>query len=337
MHYLRPMILVTGGTGMIGARLLFSLLCEGYTVRALKRKGASTILFDQYLTAQHAFSEKIEWVEGDLLELDTLEKACEGVDTIFHCAAMISFIPKEAGQMERVNIEGTANLVNIALAKTDFRYFCFVSSVATLGRSSGDQQLDENSHWDPTTHPSRYAISKYGAEREVWRGIAEGLPGVIVNPSIVLGPGDFSRGSAALFKKVEKGFPFYTEGISGFVDVRDVCDALLFLWKRNVTDERYILNGEDLSFRELFEKIAQSLQVKAPSIKVHSWMTTVAWPIEKLRCMITGGKPFITRETARSARSRFHYSSEKIKATGFQFRSMDDCIAFTIPFLKKLK
>jgi dihydroflavonol-4-reductase len=329
------MILVTGGTGMIGARLLYTLLSEGHTVRALKRKGASTKLFDQYLSQKDQFSAQIEWLEGDLLDLDTLERACEGVDTVFHCAAMISFIPKEAQKMERVNIEGTANLVNICLETTNFRYFCFVSSVATLGRSSGDQQLDEHSHWDPTTHPSNYAISKYGAEREVWRGVAEGLPGVMVNPSIVLGPGDFNKGSSELFKKVANGFPFYTEGVSGFVDVRDVCDAILFLWKKNKTGERYILNAEDLSFKSLFEKIAAGLKVKAPSIRIQAWMTSLVWPLDFIRCKLTGSKPFITRETARSARSRFHYSAEKIKAEGFQFRSIDESIAFTLPFLRK--
>ncbi|MBL7925157.1 MAG: SDR family oxidoreductase [Bacteroidia bacterium] len=333
LHYLRCMILLTGATGMIGARLLYDLVSEGHPVRALRRKDSSVRLFEAYTRQQPQLREKVEWVEGELLEPDSLETALDNVDTVFHCAAMISFHPKDAERMLKVNMEGTANLVNLCLEKAEVRYFAHVSSVATLGRTSGDQYLDENSHWDPSTHPSHYAISKYGAEREVWRGMAEGLTAVIVNPSIVLGPGDWHHGSAALFKKVKDGFPFYTEGVSGFVDVRDVSDALRFLWKKERSGERFILNGEDLSFNTLFRMIAKQLGVKAPSIKVRSWMTALAWPLDALRSRITGGKPFITRETARSARSRFHYSAKKIKEAGFSFRPVEDCIRFTLPFL----
>ena len=318
---------------MIGARLLFDLVSEGHSVRALKRNNSSTFLFDNYIKNRPALKEKVEWVTGDLLDIYSLEQALAGIDTVYHAAALISFLPKEVKKMEKVNIEGTANLVNLCLEKSDFRYFAHVSSVATLGRTSGTQQLDENTHWDPTAHPSNYAISKYGAEREVWRGISEGLPAVIVNPSIVLGPGDRNKGTAVLFYKVKNGFPFYTEGISGFVDVRDVSAALRFLRNKETTGERYILNGEDLSFKTLFSKMAAELHVKAPSIKVRPWMTSLVWPIESLRCLLTGSKPFITRETARSARSNFHYNADKIKKIGFTFHPIDECIKDTIAYL----
>ncbi len=328
------MILVTGGTGMIGSRLLYDLAKAGHGVRALKRKGSDTRLFDRYTQHSPLLREKVEWMDGDLLELDSLEKACRDVDTVFHCAAMVSFVPGEAALMEKVNMEGTANLVNTCLCTGHVSYFAHVSSVATLGRTSGDSALDENTHWDPATHPSQYAISKYGAEREVWRGIAEGLPGVIVNPSIVLGPGDFNKGSAALFKKIKNGFPFYTEGISGFVDVRDVSDALLFLWNKKVYGERFILNSENLSYKQLFDLMAHAMKTKAPYFHVRRWMASLFWPIEKVRCQLMGGKPFITRETARTAGSRYYYSAEKIKTLGFQFRNIGDCISHTLPYLE---
>lgn len=333
-YYLRPMILVTGGTGMIGSRLLYDLCKEGRKVRALKRENSSIHLFEIYTKEETALREFVTWVDGDLLEIDSLISVCDGIDTVFHAAAMISFVPSEAKHMEKVNMEGTANLVNICTQLPNFKFFGHVSSVATLGRISGEQKIDENTHWDPNSHPSNYAISKYGAEREVWRGMAEGLPAVIINPSIVLGLGDFTKGSAALFGKIKRGFPFYTEGVSGFVDVRDVCDALLFLWKKEITGERFIVSAADLSFKNLFDKMAVAMNVKKPSIKIHSWMASLAWPIVFVVTKITGKAPFITRETAKSARSKYFYSSEKIKKLGFQFRSIDECVDFTVGFLK---
>lgn len=328
------MILVTGGTGMIGSRLLYDLVKEGHKVRALKRENSSIRLFEIYTKDEVALRELVTWVDGDLLEIDSLNSVCEGIDIVFHSGAMISFIPAEAKRMEKVNMEGTANLVNICTQLPNFKFFGHVSSVATLGRISGDQKIDENTHWDPNSHPSNYAISKYGAEREVWRGMAEGLPAVIINPSIVLGLGDFTKGSAALFGKIKRGFPFYTEGISGFVDVRDVSDAMLFLWKKEITGERFIVSAADLSFKNLFDKMAAAMNVKKPSIKIHSWMASLAWPIVYVLTKLTGKAPFITRETAKSARSKYYYSSEKIKKLGFEFRSIDECVFYTATFLK---
>jgi nucleoside-diphosphate-sugar epimerase len=327
------MILVTGATGMTGARLCFDLLQRGEKVRALKRNGSSTHLLENYLLREGTSSQNLEWVNGDLLEPDTLEQALDGVHTVFHTGAFISFRPGDEERMLKVNSEGTANLVNLCLEKPDFRYFAHVSSVATLGRGPGEQLLDENSQWDPALHPSAYAISKYSAEREVWRGIAEGLPAVMVNPSIILGPGNWQDGSPALFRKVKEGFPFFTRGVSGFTDVRDVSDALLFLWEHKITGERYILNGHTLSFGDLFKEIARALQTRPPYFEVKAWMTNVAWPIDRLRCMITGKKPFITRETARSARSRHYYSSAKIESLGFRFRPLAETIRFTASYL----
>lgn len=319
---------------MTGACLLAMLAEQGHTVRAIKRPGASMAVFELFTKHRPELRGNIEWVDGDLLDVGSLEDALEGIDTVYHAAAMVSFIPAEAKMMEHVNISGTANLVNLCLELPGFRYFAHVSSVATLGRFSGDQALDEQSHWDPSSHPSNYAISKYGAEREVWRAISEGLPAVIVNPSIILGPGDWSKGSAALFHKVKNGFPFYTEGISGFVDVRDVCSALIWLREKEITGERFLLNSEDLSFKSLFDKIALALGVKGPSIKVHAWMASMAWPIEKVRCILMRSKPFITRETARTARSTYHYSSAKIKKLGFRFLPIDEAIRYTTGFMK---
>lgn len=326
------MILVTGATGMIGARLLYDLVSRGESARAIRR-GSGEGVFSIYTREHPELRERVEWVQADLDDIVGLEEALDGVDTVFHSAGMISFDPRTEKEMWVTNVLGTTHLVDLCLAKPGFRYFAHVSSVATLGRHSQSALMDENSHWDPAAHPSRYAVSKYAAEREVWRAIAEGLPAVMVNPSIVLGPGDFSKGSAALFRKVKNGFPFFTDGVSGFVDVRDVSAALLFLYDKQVTGERFILNGENLSFQDLFRQMADNMSVKAPSIRTLPWMSGMLWPLEKLRSIITGKPPFITRETARSAHSHFAYSAQKIEQLGFCFRSVGDCIRHTVPYL----
>jgi nucleoside-diphosphate-sugar epimerase len=329
------MILVTGGTGMIGSRLIADLLQDGYAVKALKRPLSDTALLDYHLANDSTLFGRIEWVEGDLLDIDTLEKALEGVQTVFHTAGLVSFLPGHEDALLDSNMKGTANLVNLCLENDNIRYFAYVSSVATLGRSSGQLIIDEDCHWNPGTPQSPYAVSKYTAEREVWRAMAEGLNAVIVNPSIVLGPGPKGNGSSTLFRKVLQGFPFHTLGVSGFVDVRDVSDALRWLFRKGIAGERFILNSENMSFRDLFIRMATAFGVKAPPFLVRPWMSSLIWPIEKIRSTLTRSSPFITKETARSAQSEYRYSSEKIRKLGFRFRTIDECIGESVPFFKK--
>lgn len=328
------MILVTGGTGMIGSRLIADLLKVGHVVRALRRSGSNTGLADHYLSEQNPHTGNLEWIYGDLLEIDTLEAALDGIETVFHTAGLVSFLPGQSHQLLKTNAIGTANLVNLCLESDKIRYFAHVSSVATLGRSSGEAQIDEECHWNPGADQSPYAASKYAAEREVWRAMAEGLNAVIVNPSIVLGPGPAGNGSSTLFRKVIQGFPFHTLGMSGFVDVRDVSDALCWLFKEGIAGERFILNSENLSFRDLFNRIAKAFGVQPPSVLVRPWMSSLIWPLEQLRSKVSGNPPFITRETARSAHSVFMYSSEKIRNRGFEFRTIDTCIHDSVPFFQ---
>lgn len=321
---------------MTGARLLFDLVSAGHQVRAIKRNEPAVDIFGFYTRDTPSLRKQVEWIKADLLDRFSMEDACRDVKTVFHCAALVSFDPACRVLMEKTNIRGTADLVNICLEQGSVNFFAHVSSVAALGRMAGDDLLNEDSHWDPSLSPSNYAISKYGAEREIWRGMAEGLNAVIVNPSIILGPGDWTKGSPALFSKVIKGFPFYTRGVSGFVDVRDVSAALLHLWKQEITGQRFILNGENLSFEDLFRKIASANGSKAPAIPVAPWMTGFIWPLDRLRSILTGTPPFITRETARSSRKKFLYSAEKIRRTGFDFHTIDDCIHFTLECRSKM-
>jgi nucleoside-diphosphate-sugar epimerase len=325
------MILVTGATGLVGSHLTFELILSGYRVRALKRPGSSLE------TIQKVFSlnsdqpadllSKIEWVEGDILDIFSLEDAMEEVEEVYHCAALVSFLPQDKKRLMRINTEGTANVVNAALEKK-IRKLCHVSSIAALGRPEHQSDLiDENLVWKTSKHNSMYAVSKYGAEREVWRGSAEGLDVMIVNPSIILGVAGPGMGSSRIFNTVWNGLKVYPPGKNGFVDVRDVVRAMILLMKSDIRNERFILNVDNIEYKKLFELMAASFGKPAPSIKVSPLISGLAWRVEKIRSIITGVKPLITRETAHTAVQQYEYSAEKIKKElGFEFTPIEETV-----------
>jgi len=317
------MILVTGGTGFLGSHLLYHLLNEGEEVRALKRTGAgmdvTKVVFSYYLPDYEKLYNKIEWVEGDLLDIFSLEKALNGVEDVYHCAALVSFLPADREKMMETNIKGTANLVNIALEKK-IRKLCHVSSIAAIGRAENDLPIDEEVVWKASKRNSNYAKSKYGAENEVWRGIEEGLNAVIVNPSVILGPGDLKSGGGKLIRLVQKGLKFYTEGVNGYVDVRDVVKAMYLLMKSDITNERFIVSSENVSLKDIVYQIAEYISKPAPKYKATPFMGEIAWRFDKLKGLLTGRKPFITKETAETAGNKYYYTSKKlIKALDFEF------------------
>jgi dihydroflavonol-4-reductase len=325
------MILVTGGTGLVGSHLLQALASEGKPVRAIKRPSGDTdmvrCVFKLYSKEPEKDFSLIEWVEADLMDIFSLEEALEGVDEVYHCAALVSFLPGDRKKLIRFNTEGTANLVNAALEKK-VRKLCHVSSIAALGRpESMSELIDENLVWKTSKNNSVYAISKYGAEREVWRGTAEGLDAVIVNPSIILGLSGRNGGSSRIFNTVWQGLKFYPPGKNGFVDVRDVVKAMILLIKSDIRNERFILNVDNIEYKRLFEIMAAAFGKPAPSIKVNPALSRLAWRVEKLRSMITGIKPLITRETAHTAIQQYRYSNEKIKRElGFVFTPIEETI-----------
>ena len=269
---------------------------------------------------------KIEWVDGDITDVYSVLEAMKDIKQVYHCAAFVSFHPRDYKQMFKVNVEGTANIVNMAMEK-GIDKFCHVSSVAAIGRSDENNHISENSPWKASKQNSNYAISKYAGEQEVWRGITEGLNAVIVNPSMVLGPGNLNNGSTELFGGVLKGLKFYSEGINGFVDVRDVTKSMMQLMARNISGERYIISSENISYNDLFFEIADAFGKARPSIKVNKWMSEAAWRIEALRTFFTRGKPFVTKETAQSSQYQWFYTNEKIKKeTGIDFIPVKESI-----------
>lgn len=271
---------------------------------------------------------KIEWADADLMDFPAMEDLLAGVTEIYHCGAVVSFYPNDNRSMMTVNIEGTANLVNLAI-EHKIRKFLYVSSVATLGRAENDGLTDEETYWKSSSRNSVYSVSKYGAEREVWRGMEEGLPAVIVNPSVILGPG-FWDDNSGLFPLVWKGLKYYPKGGNGYVDVDDVVKAMTFLMESDITGERFIVNSGNITYLQLFTWIAKYLQKPAPTVFVNPFISNLVWRVEAFRSLLTKSKPELTRDMANTTSQTFAYSNEKIrKRTGMEFVPVEESIRRT--------
>ena len=316
-------IFVTGGTGFLGSYLLRYLVKNGYqNIRALKRKNSSLALVEE-------IKDRINWIEGDLQDIVSLEIAMDGVHQVYHCGAMISFNKKEVKKMMRINVEGTANIVNIAL---DFgiEKLVHMSSIAALGRIKGQESVNENTAWQRDNANSNYSISKYLGEQEVWRGIAEGLPAAILNPSVIIGSGFWEVGTSQMFQEVWRGLKFYPTGSSGFVDVRDVAKLAIKLMESEYLGERFVVNNKNLFYKDFFTQIAHKLDIAPPSVKVTSLMSGLAWRLDWLRSKLTGTPHLITKETANLVSNTFYYENQKsIEAFDYQYIPIDTTLTET--------
>ncbi|MBG0783235.1 MAG: NAD-dependent epimerase/dehydratase family protein [Bacteroidales bacterium] len=324
------MNLVTGATGLVGSHLVSRLLKDQEAVKALRRPESDMRLLKRVIAREHQHPEeifnRIEWVNGDLLNYYSLENALAKVHTVYHCAAIVSFEGSDKHKLLENNILGTKNIVDAALS-VGLSAFCHVSSIAALGRASEGIPVTEQSFWKNSDRNTIYAQSKHGAEKEVWRGIAEGLNAVIVNPSIILGAGNWENGSAALIHTVANGLKFYTRGINGFVDVKDVVEVMILLVHKKYFGERFIVSGSDVSYQQLFEWIAAGLGVKGPTHYANPAMSALAWQFFALRKFFTGKRALISRETAKTAHAKHFYPADKlINTTGFRFKPLQQCI-----------
>ena len=316
-----PTILVTGGTGFLGSYIIRELRNSNYQVRAIRRSGKLPFwLSEDELRG-------VEWVRGDVLDLVSLEDAMEGVDAVIHAAAMVSFVKKGRKEMYQVNVDGTANVVNMAIEK-NIQRFVHISSVAAVGRTGLEGEVTEEKKWEESSSNTHYAISKHKGEMEVWRGMAEGLNGVILNPSTILGYGDWTQGSCAGFKTVYDGFPWYSTGVNGFVDVEDVARATVLLMESSIREERFIVNGENWPFKKLMHTIADNFDRKRPSRATTPFLMGVAWRLEKIKSLFSGKTPLLTRETAKVAMSKTRFMNDKILAAlpGFSFTPLEQTI-----------
>lgn len=323
------MILVTGGTGLLGSHLLFELAKQGDKIRALKRSSSDVSIVQNVFSEQPELYKNIDWFDCDILDTETLHLAFEDVDFVYHNAAMVSFDPRQAELMIKTNEEGTENIANMCL-QHNVKKLVHASSVAALGRNSDAQFITEETHWRTTKENSNYAISKYGAEREVWRGIAEGLNAVIVNPTIIIGPGIWNANGGALIKYVYDERVFYPSGSTGFVDVRDVVNCMIQLMHSEITAERFLINSENISYKTLMDWAAEAMQKSNSKIKVTPLISAIGWRAEKLKSLFTGKSPLITKETANTSFKNYNYSNQKIKnAIGFNFIHMKESVQWT--------
>ncbi|WP_031530444.1 NAD-dependent epimerase/dehydratase family protein [Dyadobacter crusticola] len=319
-------VLITGATGLVGSAVARKFLQQKHQVIALVRPGADkSLLADQI---QH-----ITWTEGDILDLGSLENAIADVDFVVHTAAVVSFIPADRKMMYKVNVEGTANVVNVCL-KYPVKKLCYVSSIAAIGRPDprkagpGEEVvLDETHRWENSPENSEYAKSKYLGELEVWRGIAEGLNAVIVNPTLILGGGDWNKSSTQIFRYIYQQKPFYTDGLANYVDVEDVAEVVVRLMHSDISGERFLLNAGSISYKNLFFMIADAMNKKRPSFRVGPALAGVIWRVEAVRTWLLGTKPLITKETARSAARKVTYRNDKIKnALNFDFQPIEKTV-----------
>jgi dihydroflavonol-4-reductase len=323
------MILVTGATGLVGSHLLVQLLQENEEVKALFRsekqieKVKNVFAFHN----QTALFDKINWVKGDITDVPSLEIAFENVTHVYHCAALISFDPNDEDQLRKINIEGTANVVNCCV---DFgiKKLCHVSSIAALGSpKEHETTITEETEWNKEELHSDYAITKYGAEMEVWRGHQEGLEVVIVNPGVIFGFGFPNQGSDTIIQSVKKGQWFYTKGNISIVSVNDVVKSMTVLMNSSISGEKFIVVGENLSIEHFLIFVANTFGIKKPSIYANKTLTAIAWRMDWLLSLLTGNKRKFTKILAQSAHDTTVVSNQKIiEKIGFSFEKKEQYI-----------
>ncbi len=326
MENLEKPILITGATGFVGSYLTRFLVKKGYINLVCTKRATSPM----DLVADAA--DRVKWVEGDVRDVPFLAEILEKyqIRQIYHCAAIVSFDPRDREEMYEINATGTANIVDAAL-EYGIEKLVYVSSIAAIGRVEHEKNVSETNKWQRSDLNTHYAISKYQAEQEVWRGMAEGLSVAIVNPSVILGSQFWEHGTGRLFDQVWRGLRFYTEGSTGYVDVRDVVHFMEKLMTSDIDNQRFILNGENWTYKKMFEDIAKILDKKPASIPVTPFLRQVAWRVEWLKSIFTKRRPLITRETARTSATTFFFQNEKSLAAfpDFKYRPIAETIAAT--------
>lgn len=317
------MIAITGANGLLGSFIAEKFISEREQVIALKRKISKSSI-------KH--SEKINWMEGDVLDPISLQESFKEIDTVIHSAALVSFNPRRSREVFETNVTGTKNVVDACLA-SGVKKLIHISSVAALGRQKGINQVDEKSVWVDSALNSDYATSKYQAELEVYRGYEEGLHVSLVNPSVILGPADWNRSSSQIFKYIWDEKPFYTQGVINYVDVRDVANMVYTLHTSDFNGERFIANAGHTSFKNIFDEIANRFGKKSPYLNVSPSFTGVVASLEAVRCFLTNQEPVITKHTVRMAREPLYFDNKKaVEKLKIDFRSLTETLDFCCPF-----
>ncbi|NUM32793.1 MAG: NAD-dependent epimerase/dehydratase family protein [Bacteroidetes bacterium] len=333
---------VTGGTGFLGSHLICELLRNNFQVKALKRPESSLNEFN-YISALYFgqdndnFKKNLNWIIGDIQKPTTYEEYIDQNTCVFHCAALVSFNKKDKYRLFESNIQGTAVIADVCLYKKCLKLI-YASSTAAVGKAEENEYTDESNLWDEKDNPSNYSVSKYFAELEVWRAIEEGLNAVIVNPSMIIGAGDFNKNTGKFFTNAQNNFPFYATGSNAFVYVKDVVKAMITLALSDIKSERFLLTGSNLSFKDFFDLISKKLNKKKPTIKINRATSELAWRVSSLLSILTFSKNFITKEAAQSSVKNVKYSSNKIETTlGFEFTPIEKALDEIVEAFKNKK
>ncbi len=311
------MILVTGATGLVGTHLIQQLIKTNQAVSALYRNNIPN----------YSGAEKVDWIKGDIIDIASLEDAMQNVQQVYHCAAIVSFNPSKRNELYKTNIEGTTNVVNACIS-SGVKKLLFVSSVAALGRIREEKPIDETMNWTAETSNSEYGKTKYLAELEVWRGMGEGLEVAVINPVIILGAGDWNNGSSSIFKSAYDEFPWYTNGMSGFVDVLDVVNAMITIMQSSVTGERFIISAHNAYYKDIFALIAKQFGKKIALKKVTPFIASIVWRLEAFKAIFTGKDPLLTKETAKTAQAVVRFNGDKLlnQFPDFKYTSLEKSI-----------
>ena len=336
------MILVTGGSGLVGSHLLYFLTQTNDKIRAIYRseKKIDKVrhVFSYYTDDVETQFDKIEWIASDLNDIPSLSKSFEGITQVYHCAAFVSFDSSKDKEMRKINIEGTANIVNLCIANK-VEKLCYVSSIAALGEQIESRPVDENTAWNPEADLSSYAITKYGGELEVWRATQEGIPAIIVNPGVIIGPGFWKSSSGAIFYRVYKGTKYFTSGSTGYVDIHDVVKPMIQLMSSMRKNERYVLVGENMSFENFLKLTASKLKKEPPKKSIGRGFLNFASKMDWVRSKLRNKRRRLPKSLVKSLVSKKSFSNQKvIDHLGYQFKpieqSVEECAAFFIQDLQ---
>lgn len=335
--YFYAMILITGGTGLVGGHLLYRFRESDTPIKVLYREASSIdktrLIFNSYEENGARFIDRFQWVQGDVLDVPSLQAAMKGVTQVYHCAAVID--EADFYIMKKVNVTGTANVVNVALSHHVTK-MCYVSSIATIGDPVGDRSSNEEDFFNLDAKNTSYAITKYGGEMEVWRATQEGMNVVIVNPGVIIGEGDMHSGSGRIFKKIMNGLSFYTSGTTGFVDVRDLVRIMEQLMTSDLINQRYVVVAENMNFKELLSAMATAMNVTIPRFKMSKGLLYFVSGITKLGSWI--GFPRVLERASVNTLTRYsQYDNSKLRdQLKVEFTDINQAIKRVSAFYKRL-